>query len=321
MGRAALRPRVRPRRVQHRRRVRLQHGGDGEQGSQHLQRPGLILASPETATDTIFEAIESVVGPTSTSTTGPATASLPVQVCGSTHHDSGTAFDGLRRSCRSPSRARGEDQAVVEDVENQLHRPHVEVGHGDDVEHVEVKNGRSAAHPMLIVQKKQCNGANVGNIENVMAVELGLRYPISRRYYFIEFRNVFGRNPLIFSLPAEQVLSFGPKLIQDGAQAISISSPRGALMSNNELVTGRLYGQSLFPRSLDIVRWAAMFEIPVLLEQAVCGRIKTQRTCCCPLGQWLLKQISGYGLGSVKRTPKGLFSENVVFWPFKTLGS
>ena len=34
---------------------------------------------------------------------------------------------------------RGQDQAVVEDVEALvLHRPHVEVGHGDDVEHVEV---------------------------------------------------------------------------------------------------------------------------------------------------------------------------------------
>ena len=44
LGRGALRPRVRSRRVQHRRRVRLQHGGDGEQGPQHLQRqarPGL----------------------------------------------------------------------------------------------------------------------------------------------------------------------------------------------------------------------------------------------------------------------------------------
>ena len=38
LGRAPLRPRVRPRRVQHRRRVRLQLRGDGEQGPQHLQR-------------------------------------------------------------------------------------------------------------------------------------------------------------------------------------------------------------------------------------------------------------------------------------------
>ena len=44
LGRGALRARIRPRRVQHRRRVGLQHGGHGEQGPQRLQRradPGL----------------------------------------------------------------------------------------------------------------------------------------------------------------------------------------------------------------------------------------------------------------------------------------
>jgi dihydroorotate dehydrogenase len=32
----------------------------------------------------------------------------------------------------------------------------------------------------------------------------------------------------------------------------------------NELTTGRLYGQSLFPRSLDIVHSAAMIGIPII---------------------------------------------------------
>jgi hypothetical protein len=40
LGRAGVRPRLRPRRVQHRRDLRLQHGRDGEQGPQHLQRQG-----------------------------------------------------------------------------------------------------------------------------------------------------------------------------------------------------------------------------------------------------------------------------------------
>ena len=37
VGRGGVRPGVRPRRVQHRRRVRLQHGRDGEQGAERLQ--------------------------------------------------------------------------------------------------------------------------------------------------------------------------------------------------------------------------------------------------------------------------------------------
>jgi len=74
-----------------------------------------------------------------------------------------------------------------------------------------------------------------------------------------------GEIPLIFSLPVEQVLRLGPRLVQDGAQAISIATPRGALMADNSsLITGRLSGPSLFPQSLDIVRSAAKLGIPII---------------------------------------------------------
>jgi dihydroorotate dehydrogenase (NAD+) catalytic subunit len=102
------------------------------------------------------------------------------------------------------------------------------------------------------------------NIENVMAVELGFAPLLADDIILLNLEMCLGEIPLIFSLPIEQVLSLGPKLIQEGAAAISISSPRGALMKDNDLVTGRLYGQSLFPRSLDIVRSAAMLEIPII---------------------------------------------------------
>ena len=74
LGRGALRARVRPRRVQHRRRVRLQHGGDGEQGPQRLQR----RADPGLARDRHRRHLRghrARRSRTSTSTTGPATAS------------------------------------------------------------------------------------------------------------------------------------------------------------------------------------------------------------------------------------------------------
>lgn len=103
------------------------------------------------------------------------------------------------------------------------------------------------------------------SIENVMAVELGFAPLLADDIILLNLEMCLGEIPLIFSLPVEQILSLGPKLIQEGAAAISISSPRGALMNNdNQLVTGRLYGRSLFPRSLDIVRSAAMLEIPII---------------------------------------------------------
>jgi hypothetical protein len=102
-------------------------------------------------------------------------------------------------------------------------------------------------------------------IENVMAVELGFAPLLANDIILLNLEMCVGELPLIFSLPAEQVLSLGPRLIQEGAQAISISSPRGAMMNNDkQIITGRLYGQSLFPRSLDIVHSAAMLEIPII---------------------------------------------------------
>ncbi|NJN79323.1 MAG: hypothetical protein HC797_01985 [Anaerolineales bacterium] len=110
------------------------------------------------------------------------------------------------------------------------------------------------------------------NIENVMAVQLGFAPLLADDIILLNLEMCLGELPLIFSLPHEQVLTLGPRLIQEGANAISIASPRGAmpLTSNSstkesgELITGRLYGQSLFPRSLDIVRSAGMIDLPII---------------------------------------------------------
>jgi dihydroorotate dehydrogenase (NAD+) catalytic subunit len=104
-------------------------------------------------------------------------------------------------------------------------------------------------------------------IENVMAVELGFAPLLSNDIILLNLEMCAGEIPLIFSLPAEQVLSLGPRLMQDGAAAISISCPRGALIASrdkNELTTGRLYGRSLFPRSLELVHSAAMIGMPII---------------------------------------------------------
>ncbi|MCE9645966.1 MAG: nitronate monooxygenase [Chloroflexi bacterium] len=102
-------------------------------------------------------------------------------------------------------------------------------------------------------------------IENVMAVELGFAPLLANDIILLTLEMCVGELPLIFSLPVEQVLSLGPKLIQEGAAAISISNPRGILTNNqDELIAGRLYGQSLFPRSLDIVHSAAMLDLPII---------------------------------------------------------
>ena len=99
--------------------------------------------------------------------------------------------------------------------------------------------------------------------ENVMAAELGFAPLLSDDILLMTLEMCLGELPLIFSLPVEQVLSLGPRLIQEGAQAISISAPRGALMTDH-LITGRLYGRALFPRALEIVYSAAKLGLPVI---------------------------------------------------------
>ncbi len=119
--------------------------------------------------------------------------------------------------------------------------------------------------------------------ENVMAVELGFAPLLANDIILLTLEMCLGELPLIFSLPIEQVLSLGPRLIQDGAQAISVSMPRGALpltpipsprfdyanapltaKGKGELITGRLYGPSLFPRTLETVYSAARLGLPII---------------------------------------------------------
>ena len=120
--------------------------------------------------------------------------------------------------------------------------------------------------------------------ENVMAVELGFAPLLADDILLLTLEMSLGELPLIFSLPIEQVLSLGPRLIQEGAQAISIAAPRGALPFTTSastgldetfhpaprsareagLITGRLYGPSLFPRSLETVFSAARIGLPII---------------------------------------------------------
>ena len=108
--------------------------------------------------------------------------------------------------------------------------------------------------------------------ENVMAAELGFAPLLAGDIILLTLEMCLGEVPLIFSLPVEQVLNLGPRLVQEGAQAISISAPRGALplptttapSKSGELTTGRLYGPSLFPRTLETVYSAAKLGLPII---------------------------------------------------------
>jgi dihydroorotate dehydrogenase len=107
--------------------------------------------------------------------------------------------------------------------------------------------------------------------ENIMAVELGFAPLLANDILLLTLEMCVGELPLIFSLPIEQVLSLGPRLMQGGAQAISIAAPRGALPDSREsaggekrLMTGRIYGPSIFPRALEAVYSAAKIGVAII---------------------------------------------------------
>lgn len=99
--------------------------------------------------------------------------------------------------------------------------------------------------------------------ENVMAVELGFAPLLANDIILLTLEMCLGEVPLIFSLPREQVLPLGPRLMQSGAQAISIATPRGMLKSGH-LIAGRLYGPSLFPETLSVIDSCARLGIPII---------------------------------------------------------
>jgi dihydroorotate dehydrogenase len=100
--------------------------------------------------------------------------------------------------------------------------------------------------------------------DNILAIEFGFAPQLANDILLLTLDMCLGELPLIFCLPAEQVLTAGPRLIEAGAAALSLAAPRGALPGNGTLVTGRLSGPSLFPRSMDIVHSASSLGLPII---------------------------------------------------------
>jgi dihydroorotate dehydrogenase (NAD+) catalytic subunit len=111
-------------------------------------------------------------------------------------------------------------------------------------------------------------------MDNILAVELGFAPLLTDDILLLTLELCRGEMPLIFSLAPEQVLSLGPRLIQEGAVAISLAAPRGAfprssrttavVTGDREWVSGRLYGPSLYPQSLLLIQQTAKLGLPII---------------------------------------------------------
>lgn len=102
-------------------------------------------------------------------------------------------------------------------------------------------------------------------LENIAAIELGFAPLLADDIILLTIELSLGELPLIVSLPIEQALQLGPHVIQGGAAAISLASPRGMLSDEDGvLITGRLSGPALFPQALLTVRNAVQSNLLVI---------------------------------------------------------
>jgi len=120
-------------------------------------------------------------------------------------------------------------------------------------------------------------------LENVAAVELGFAPLLAEDIILLAVEMSLGELPLIVSLPWDQILTLGPRVMQAGAIAVSLSAPRGALPleaqagpTRGGIISGRLYGPGLFPHTLDIVQNAAKLGLAVIGAGGVHSRENIQ---------------------------------------------
>jgi dihydroorotate dehydrogenase (NAD+) catalytic subunit len=101
-------------------------------------------------------------------------------------------------------------------------------------------------------------------LENVMAIELSVGPAASATLARDLYTAAIGELPLIAQLPFESALPFAGAAIDAGASALSFAAPRGSLLgAQGELISGRLYGPSLFPHTLQLVDALVSFAVPI----------------------------------------------------------
>ena len=113
-------------------------------------------------------------------------------------------------------------------------------------------------------------------VENVGAVELGFAPLLADDVILLAIEMSRGELPVIANLPPDQVLRVGPAAMQRGARAVSMATPRGTLMHDGRMVSGRLYGPSLFPAALDLVYAAAKAGIPIIGAGGVGSQLEAE---------------------------------------------
>ena len=129
-------------------------------------------------------------------------------------------------------------------------------------------------------------------LENIIAVELGLPPGCEAGMLQEIVSAAAGELPTVVCLAPEQVPTLLETLVNLHPAAVHLVSPRGSLpTSDGDLVTGRLYGPTIFPLMLHAVQKLLEVELRVIAD----GGVTTRRQADALLGAGVM----AVGLGSV----------------------
>lgn len=103
------------------------------------------------------------------------------------------------------------------------------------------------------------------SFEGVMAVEVSIPPAANEDLTFALVSAAIGELPVIASLPAARAAYLAESAIDAGANALSLSPPRGVLMNaQGKPIAGRLYGPSLLPHTMLVLHALAGCNVPVI---------------------------------------------------------
>jgi dihydroorotate dehydrogenase (NAD+) catalytic subunit len=103
------------------------------------------------------------------------------------------------------------------------------------------------------------------SLEGVMAVELSIPPGASEDLTYALVSASTGEMPVIAQLPIESAAQLAEAAVDAGANALSLSPPRGILPDAlGKFTAGRLYGPSLFPHAMLVLQTLISCGVPVI---------------------------------------------------------
>lgn len=110
----------------------------------------------------------------------------------------------------------------------------------------------------------------IEELENILAIELGFESDIEAAELRELLHAAQGELPLIAQLPMLRAAPLAAIAVDTGVAAVSLAALRGSLPDpDGKLVSGRLYGPTVFPLALEAVHQLAPLDIPLFASGGI----------------------------------------------------